>query len=332
MSVVAVTGATGLVGANLAEALIRDGHSVVATKRTSSTIDHLSHLKIEWRDGDLASVDSLAKAFEGAEAVFHCAARAQITPRVTKALREDNVVGTDHVVEAVRNARVARLVHCSSVVASAITDGTRDATEDEPWNYPDHGMDDGYATTKHESQEHVVAATKDGLDAVIVQPTFMFGPYDIRPSSGEIIVRIAKGKMPFGAPGGQNIVDVRDVARGMILAWKKGKRGEKYILGGENTSYQDVFERVARELGVKAPRHAPPFFLPFAFAAVVEGACALVGKDTQISRSTIRYAYCLGHRFSSEKAKRELGYSPGSPDEGIRAAIAWMRARGMLER
>jgi dihydroflavonol-4-reductase len=326
--IAAITGASGLVGGNLAEALLRDGHRVVATKRGSSKVAHLAHLDIDWRAGDLADVDSLTRAFEGADVVFHCAATVQITPRVTPLLRDGNIVGTDNVLSAVRRAKAKRLVHCSSVVASAITDGSRDATEDEPWNFPDHGMDDGYATTKHESQERVLAA-KD-VDAVVVLPTFMFGPYDARPSSGEIIVRIANGKLPFGAPGAQNIVDVRDVARGMILAWQKGKRGEKYILGGENTTYQDAFERVAKALGVKPPRKAPPFFLAFATGAVVEGACALLGRDTQLSRSTVRYAYCAGHRFSSEKAKRELGYAPGSPDEGIRAAIAWMRTAGML--
>jgi dihydroflavonol-4-reductase len=330
LSVAAVTGASGLVGANLAEALLEAGHRVVATRRGSSRVEHLSHLNVEWRDGELSNIDALARAFEGADVVFHCAATVQITPRVTPLLREGNVVGTDNVLAAVRRAKVARLVHCSSVVASAVTDGSRDATEDEPWNFPEHGLDDGYSTTKHESQERVLAAAREDVDAVVVQPTYMLGPYDAKPTSGQMVVDIAKRRIPFGTPGSQNLVDVRDVARGMILAWERGKRGDKYILGGENMTYMELFARIARELGVRAPKRAPPYALSFAFASVVEGAAALAHRDTQIARTTIRYAYCRGHRFSSDKAKRELGYAPGSPDEGIRACIAWMRDHGML--
>ncbi len=328
--IAALTGATGLVGANLAEALLRDGHRVVATRRGSSRVEHLAHLAIEWRDADLSDVDLLARAFEGADVVFHCAATVQITPRVTRLLREGNVVGTDNVLAAVRRARIARLVHCSSVVASAVTDGSRDATEDDPWNFPEHGLADGYSTTKHESQERVLDAARSDVDAVVVQPTYMLGPYDVKPSSGQMVVDLAKGRIPFGAPGSQNVVDVRDVARGMILAWQRGKRGEKYILGGENVTYTELFARIASALGVRPPTFVAPYALSFAFAAVVEGACALVGRDAQLARSTIRYAYCRGHRFSSDKAKRDLGYAPGSPDEGIRACIAWMREHGTL--
>jgi dihydroflavonol-4-reductase len=333
LSVCAITGASGLVGGNLADALLRDGHRVVATKRASSKIEHLAHLKIEWRDADLSDVDALARAFEGADVVFHCAATVQISPRVTPLLHEGNIVGTDNVLEAVRRAKVRRLVHCSSVTASAVTDGSRDTTEEDAWNFPEHGLADGYATTKHQSQERVLAA-KD-IDLVVVQPTYMLGPYDVKPSSGQMVVEIARGRLKVGAPGFQNCVDVRDVARGMILAWKKGKRGETYILGGENMPYTELFGRIARELSasgkhVKAPTFVPPYAIAFAVGAFVEGFSALVGRDTQLSRSTVRYAYCKGHRFSSDKAKRDLGYAPGSPDEGIRAAIAWMRERGML--
>ena len=328
MSVCAITGASGLVGGNLAEALLRDGHRVVATKRASTKIDHLAHLKIDWRDGDLSDPDALTKAFEGADVVFHCAATVQISPRVTKLLYEGNCIGTQHVLDAVRVARVKRLVHCSSVTASSVTDGSRDATEDDPWNFPEEGLADGYATSKRESQERVLDARD--IDRVVVQPTYMLGPYDVRPSSGQMVLEIASGRLKVATPGYQNCVDVRDVARGMILAWQKGKRGEKYILGGENMTYKDLFGRIAREVGVKAPTFVPPYPIAFMVGAVAEGFAGLLGRDTQLSRSTVRYGYHPGHRFSSDKAKRELGYAPGSPDEGIRACVAWMREHGML--
>jgi dihydroflavonol-4-reductase len=272
----------------------------------------------------------MARAFAGADVVFHCAAVVEIAPRVTKALHEGNVVGTANVMEAVRKAGVKRLVHCSSTAATGVSDGTRDVTEDDPWNLPEHGLADGYASTKHESQEMVVAAAREGLDAVVVQPTYMFGPYDVRPSSGAIVVELSRGGVPVSAPGSQNIVDVRDVARGMILAWEKGRRGEKYILGGQNVTYGQMFERIGQILGVRAPRWVPPYFIAFLIGAIAELASALLGRSSQLSRSTVRYAYTPGYRHSSEKAKRDLGYAPGDPDEGIRACVAWLREHGKI--
>ena len=330
----AITGVTGLVGGNLAEALLRDGHAVVAVRRGSSRVDHLAHLDLEWVQGDLADAASLERAFEGADVVFHCAAAVQISPRVTPLLHEGNVVGTRNVMDAVRRAKVARLVHCSSVTAAAVSDGSRDVTEDDAWNFPEHGLADGYATTKHQSQEEVLAAARDtgpdGIDAVVVQPTYMFGPYDVRPSSGQMVLEIARRKIPTAAPGGQNIVDVRDVARGMILAWERGRRGEKYILGGQNVTYAEMFRRIARVLDVPPPRWSAPFAVAWLVGAVAEAANALIGRDSPVSRSTVRYAYHRGYRFSIAKAQRELGYAPGDPDEGIRACVAWMREHGAL--
>ena len=325
----AVTGATGLVGANLCEALLSDGHEVIATRRGSSKAAHLAHLSIDWREADLSDRDALARAFEGADVVFHCAAVVSVMPRVTEALRQGNVVGTDNVLDAVRRAGVERLVHCSSVVAAGVSDGSRDVTEEDPWNLPDYGLDDGYATTKRESQQRVLEASTRDVNAVVVQPTYMLGPYDIKPSSGMLVVDLARGRIPFHAPGNQNIVDVRDVARGMILAWERGARGQTYILGGENMSYRELFDRLARILGVRAPRYQAPFPLALAVGLIGEGLTALRG-ELALSRTAVRYAYARGFRFSSERAKRELGYAPRDPEEGMRAGIEWMRAQRMI--
>ncbi len=325
-----ITGASGLVGANLAEALLREGHHVVGTRRPSSRTDHLSHMEIEWTLASLSDPDALTRAFSGADVVFHCAARVEILPRVTQTLYETNVIGTEHVLQAVRAAKVPRLVHCSSVAAASISDGTRDVTEEDPWNLREHGLADGYATTKYESQERVLAATKQDVDAVVVQPTYMFGPYDIRPSSGQMIIDLAKGRISVNAPGTQNIVDVRDVARGMILAWQKGVRGEKYILGCENVTYGELFARIAAELQIPAPKRTLPFPMVFGLGALAELGGVLMRKPSELSRSTARYAYCRGYRFSSEKAKRELGYSPSSTRAAIRACLEWLREQGAL--
>ena len=326
----AITGATGLLGSNLAAALLEDGHQVVATRRGTATARHLAALPIEWRAADLGDPDALARAFEGAEVVFHCAATVEIAPRVTPLLHQGNVVGTDHVLEAVRRAGARRMVHCSSVVAAAVSEGDRDVTEEDAWNFPEHGLDDGYAITKRQSEERVLAAARDGLDAVVVQPCYMLGPYDARPSSGQLVVELAHRRIPLATPGSQNIVDVRDVARGMILAAERGRRAERYILGGENLSYAEVFRTIAGELGVPPPARTAPEGLVLAFGAAVELGAWLVRRPAILSRSTVRYAYCTGYRFSSGKAERELGYVHRPAIEAIRASIAWLRAQGML--
>ena len=111
---------------------------------------------------------------------------------------------------------------------------------------------------------------------------------------------------------------------------EKAVPGEKYILGGLNVTYAEMFRRIGDALGVPAPKWIAPYPLAFVIGAVLEGVNALIGRDSPVSRSTVRYAYCSGYRFSSEKAKRELGYAPGDPDEGIRACVAWLREHGAL--
>ncbi|WP_053236628.1 NAD-dependent epimerase/dehydratase family protein [Sandaracinus amylolyticus] len=326
---IAITGASGLVGGNLADVAIAAGHDVVCTKRAGSRVEHLAHLPIRWADADLASEDDLARAFAGAEIVIHCAAIVVTGKDADDVMRATNVAGTRHVIDACRRAKVRRLVHVSTVAAIGVSDGTRDATEDDAFNLAEHHMLDGYAETKRAAQDLVEAAVRAGeIDAVIACPTLMWGPYDVKPSTGRLAVELAKGRIPGGTPGTNNVVDVRDVARGLLLCAEKGRTGERYILGGENVTYHELFTRIARIGGYRAPRFVVPRALATAFGWLGDVAHR-VGVPTAIDSMSVRWAYCPGFRFSHAKAARELGYAPGPADEGIRAGIEWMRARGM---
>ena len=190
--------------------------------------------------------------------VFHCAAAVGVRKGVSAAMRAANVDGTAHVLEAVRAARVPRLVHTSSVVAVGLSTDGRPCDEQARWNFDEAGLLDGYAITKHEAEERVRAAAGAGVDAVIVNPTYMFGARDARPSSGSLIVDIVRGKVPGWTSGYNNFVDVRDVARGMIAAWQRGQRGERYILGGHDQTYRDIMRTIARLAGVRPPRWQVP--------------------------------------------------------------------------
>jgi dihydroflavonol-4-reductase len=330
MSRTVITGASGLLGSNLAIELIRQGHEVRATRRANTKIEHLQEFAIEWCDADLGDPEALARAFAGADAVFHCAALVSIQRRATPALLAANVDGTKHVLAAMRCAGAGRLIHCSTVGAVGLSEDGRPCTEDARWNFAELGMDDGYVTTKHMAEEVVHAAVAAGQDAVIVNPCWMFGPYDARPSSGRMIVDLVRGRVPGWTPGFNNFVDVRDVARGMILAWQRGQRGRRYILGGENLCYRDMFARIAAIAGVRPPRRQVPRWLAMMIGRFGDLQERVTGREPLINSVAAGYGYCTTFQFSSERARAELGYAPGPIEPAITDALAWFRERGYL--
>lgn len=323
-----VTGASGLLGGNLAGELRAHGHDVAATRRAGTRGAHLDDLKIEWVDAELGSVRALTKAFEGAAAVFHCAATVTVKREVTPEMTAANVTGTQNVIDACVAAKVSRLVHTSSVVAVGLSTDGKPCDERATWNFDTAGLADAYAITKRRAEEAVNDA-RDRIDAVIVNPTYMLGPRDARPSSGRLIVDVVKRRVPGWTPGYNNFVDVRDVARGMISAWENGRRGERYILAGHDMTYGDLMRMIARVAGVTPPRFKVPRF-----------AASLLGKwgdfverrgnEPIVNTTQIRYAFTDRFRFQSEKAARELGYTISPLEPAISDAIAWFQANGML--
>ena len=324
-----VTGATGLVGGNLAVALVEAGHAVRCTKRSSSRTAHLDAWELEWVEATLADQDALTRACEGIDVVFHCAAAVSIQKVAPDWVVDANVRGTERVIAACREAGVQRLVHCSSTVAVGVNDDGSPADEANRWNFDHYGLDDGYSTTKRDAELAVMAEVADGLDAVAVNPGYMFGPLDIRPSSGKLLLEVERRAVPGASSGRNCFVDVRDVANGMILAAERGKTGERYILGGENLSYLEVFQRIAAVAGSKPittviPRWAANFAGWFGDAQE-----AITHKEPLVNSNTIAWGYETRFVFSSEKARGELGYTTRPLEEGIRSALDWFSANGM---
>jgi len=329
MAITAVTGASGLLGANVAAALREAGHEVRCTRRPTSRTDHLDHLGLDWVIADLTDPDALTRAFDGAEAVFHCAAQVDIRPVATEAMERANVQGTAHVCSAV-GAVGARLVHCSTTSAVGLATGPADADEDTPLNFAAQNLHDGYVDTKHRSEELVRrAVAHEDLDAVIVNPGFMFGPYDRKPSSGAMILAVRQGRTVAWTPGFNSFVDVRDVADGMLLAWAKGAAGRRYILGGDNLCYRDAFQRIAAVVGGKAPRRQVPWSVMWTLGKLGDVAERVTGREQELNSTKARWAFCEGFRFSSRRAEEELGYRRRPVDEGIEAAMAWFVDHGM---
>jgi dihydroflavonol-4-reductase len=328
MSRVAITGASGLLGGNLAAKLVAAGHHVVAIRRAGSKISHLDDLAIEWLDAELGSIDAMTQAFRGADCVFHCAAAVSVKRAVTAAMTAANVTGTSNVIEATIAGKAGRLVHTSSVVAVGLSTDGRPCDETAAWNFDTEGLVDAYALTKHRAED-VVHAAHDRIDAVIVNPTYMLGPRDARPSSGRLIVDVVRRRVPGWTPGYNNFVDVRDIARGMIAAWHNGRRGERYILAGHDMTYRDVMRAIAAAAGTRPPQLRVPQPVAWLFGKwgdLVERS----GREPVVNSTQIRYAYTDKFRFKSDKAARELGYQISPLEPALRDAIAWFRAHGML--
>lgn len=326
---VAITGASGLLGGNLATELIERGYSVRGLRRHTSNIDHLSHLPIDWREVDLSDPVALQDALAGVSAVFHCAGETAQSRWLRPEHRIANIDATKNVLDASVAVHVDRLIHCSSTMTCGLSIDGSLVAEDSEASSPVKWYDDGYLMSKRIAEKAVLSAA-DRFDVVVVNPGFMFGPLDAKPSSGRLILNVARGMTPCWTAGSNNFVDSRDVASGMIAALEGGRRGERYILGGENLPYRQAVKLIARQLGVSPPR----FLLPYApartagwFGDVIE----LMGGQTQdINSSTVQYAYCDSAMFSHAKASRELAYRPRPVGKAIEAAIAWFREAQIL--
>jgi dihydroflavonol-4-reductase len=323
-----VTGASGLVGANLVRALAARGRRVRLLVRRSSRTTHLDDLPgLERALGDVTAPETLVAACTGVEHVYHCAALVSMWPRQAAAMWRTNVEGTEHVIAAARRTGVRRLVHCSSVDAIGLPESDAPSTEETPWNWDRLGFDNPYARTKYEAQRRVLAAAD--LDVVVVNPTFMLGAYDARPSSGQMILEVAAGRAIGYPSGGNNFVDVEDVVQAMIAAAERGRRGELYILGGANLTYRDAFTLIAEVLGVRPPRFALPYPLARVGGWLGDLVGAVSGREPGVNTLTARLGY-VRHYYSPAKAIAALGMPETPLRAAIERAVGWFRGVGML--
>ncbi len=322
-SEVLVTGGTGYVGGVLLRQLCGRGERVRVLLRPWSPRAALAGLSVEELTGDVTDPGSLDQAMKGIARVYHLAAAVRLDPFNEPKLQRVNVEGTAAVVKSARAAGVKRLLHFSSV--AAIGQGPLAAPSDET-----HAFDAGelgpYFRTKHAAEEAVLAEVGRGLDAVIVNPSNILGPA-ASASGMEGLLRAAARGLPFYPAGAAAFVPVDDVARGAILAMEKGRKGERYILGGENLSNLQLLTQAALAGGARPPRWALPRGPLLAAGRVGD----LLGKRfprafSQLN-STVLALLFLEFCASSAKAERELGWKFGSVKEAIAGEIQAFRAR-----
>lgn len=324
-----VTGATGFLGANLVRKLLDRGYRVRVVVRPQRDRRLLAGLDVEYARGDVLDRDALAGAMRACDVVFHAAAYVALHVTDRPEMRRVNVEGTANVLAAAREAGVPRVVLTSTVSAVAGSfDPAEIANETTPFNLGRRGFD--YCITKHEAEELARRAFAAGQDVVIVNPSSMFGAYDVKPNIGRMIVALARGQVPAYVNGGSNYVDVEDVCAGHIAAYERGRAGERYILAHENLTHKEIFERIARVIGAPAPRWRIPY--PFAYlgAAASQAAASVRGGEPRLDLVTARMSRYYFY-FTYAKAQAELGFSPGPLDAAIARAYGWLRENGYLK-
>lgn len=322
-----VTGGSGFVGGNLVELLVAEGYQVRALVRPNSALTQLQHLPIDIVRGDLTDPD-LAQSMHGCQAVFHVAAHYSLWQRDRELLYRSNVEGTANVLACARKTGVERTVYTSSVAAIGVRGGG--ALTDETYQSPIDNLIGAYKQSKFLAEREAIAAARQGQDVVIVNPATPIGPGDIKPTpTGDIILRFLRRQMPFYLPTGLNFIDVRDVARGHLLALTKGRSGERYILGHQNLSLKALLDRLAAITGQPAPQSALPNWIPYTAAWIDEHLLAAIGKTPSIPVDGVRMAGQYMY-YDGAKAVRELGLPQTHIDVALRDAVDWFLARGYV--
>jgi dihydroflavonol-4-reductase len=303
---VLVTGATGFLGSHLCRALIREGYEVSAFHRAESDTARIAGLQLAEVIGDVTDAESVSRAIDGHEFIIHAAAHAAYWNRAREVQARVNIDGTRNVVAACLASGVKRLLYVSSTVAIGVpARGTTPADETCSFNLERAGV--AYPVSKHKAEEAVLAGCEAGLDAVIVNPSSVFGPHGRRYRGSEMIEKArARQIVPYYL-GGRNIVHVDDVVNGILRAMARGVAGERYILGGENVTYQQI-ARIAAECLGSRPVFVPVYpFVTAAISTVLEAVGAVTKRRPWITRDVHTFAG-LNQFYSSAKAERQLGY------------------------
>jgi dihydroflavonol-4-reductase len=313
-----VTGGTGFLGTHVVRALAARGDDLRLLIRRGSSVDHLSDLEFERAGGDVTDRRAVRKAMNGVERVFHLAGTTSMRLRNREAVFNLNVNGTRVVVEEALAAEVSRVVHTSSVAAVGPAKPGGTADEGQPFEVGHLGI--AYVNSKHEGEVEALRLAARGLPVVVVNPSFVLGPDDPKGTSMQLVRRFLLGRIPAYVDGGLNIVDVRDVARGHVLADEKGEVGERYILAGRNFTLDRLFADIAR-----ISNRPAPVKLPGGPTTLAVGIMARAGLPMPISPDEVRSA-TLWWTYRNTKARRELGFDPRPHEETLEDAVTWQMA------
>ncbi len=323
-----VTGGSGFVGSWLIQRLLKENVQVHALRRKSSSakMDE-KNLNLVW--GDVTNRDSMIAATKDIDSVFHLAGHVGYSRADREMMEKINVQGTQNVIDACKVNGVRRLIHMSSVVAvGASFDGKKALDETSEFNL--HDLDLGYFETKWAAEQLVRKSVADGqLDAVMVNPSTIYGAGDAAKGSRKVQLKVAQGKFKFYTGGGVSVVGVEEVADAVVAAWKKGIRGERYILAGDNITIKDLFAMIAGAAGQPAPSILLPNSVIKTLGAVGDQ-LEKFGRKGPLNSETA-WTSILYHWFDHYKAEAQLDFKPQPALGPITKSVNWMREKGLLQ-
>jgi dihydroflavonol-4-reductase len=327
-----VTGGSGFLGSHLVRALAERGDELRLLARRTADLGHLDGLEFERATGDVTDRRAVRRAMKDVDRVFHVAGRTSLRAADREAVFAVNLRGARIVFEAALEAGTSRVVHTSSAGAIGVAKPKGTADETTPFEIGHLGL--AYVNSKHEAELEAFRLAAHGLPVVIVNPSFVLGPEDPTRTSMGLVRRFCLGQIPAYVNGALNIVDVRDIAHGHVLADEKGEVGERYILAGRNFTLDRLFADLARISGVEPPALKLPTRLALAGAETA----SRIGLPVPTSPGEIVSA-SLWWTYRNTKARKQLGFKPRPHEETLEDAVRWQldelgdrRPRGGPER
>ena len=322
-----ILGTTGMIGGNIARALTASGIAVRGLRRSSSPTGHLQDVPIEWVVGDLMDRPSLVAAMEGCQALFHAAAYyPQHSNDLPGALRTA-ITGLRHVLTAAIETRIEQVIYTSSLTTIG-PPGEPGRLADEQDYYLPGSTSSAYFEVKYALEMEVLRAVTAGFPAVIVNPTVVLGPGDVKPTTGALLVAVAKGQVPVWVPATINVIDVRDVAAAQVAALERGRVGERYILGGHNVPVREALTLAASLAGVRPPRWS----LAQKWVDILVALGEAVGRLPLIRPLPLEHIKTMRQwrPLNTEKAQQELGLTPRPLKETLQDSLIWFREYGYI--
>ena len=318
MATTLLTGGTGFIGSHLARALVARGDQLRVLTRRSSDLSALEGLEFERAIGSVTDRRSVRNAMDGVARVFHVAGRTSLRKADSEAVFDTNVRGSRIVFESALEAGVERVVHTSS--SGAIGVAKPKGAIDETASFDIGHLGITYVNSKHEAEFEALRAAAKGLDVVVVNPTFVLGPDDPTRTSMGLVRRFCLGQIPAYVGGALNVVDVRDVATGHLLADEKGVSAERYILSGRNFTLDRLFADLSRISGINPPAVKLPKSVAVHGAVAAQRFGLRMGSPEEVLSASLWWTY------RNAKAKRELGFKPRPHEQTLEDAVEWQLA------
>ena len=324
-----VTGGTGFIGSHVVRSLLQSKYQVTALVRPHSHLDNLQGLAVDIVKGDVNNAN-IWEQMQGCNYLFHVAAHYSLWQKDRDLLYLNNVEGTRNILAAAQKAGIERTVYTSSVAAIGV--GKPGEIVNETHQSPVEKLVGDYKKSKFLAEQVAISAANQGQDIVIVNPSSPIGPLDIKPTpTGDIILRFLRRQMPAYVDTGLNFIDVRDVAKGHLLALEKGKKGDRYILGNQNLSFKQLLEQLAQITDLPAPQTSIPAWIPLTVGWVEEKILAPLGKTPTVPIDGVRMAQQPMY-YDTSKAIRELGLPQSPLSVALKDAVDWFVSSGYVNR